>query len=385
MARLLPLFLVLVALLAGCAKRAETAAYESRDDWAGAPPPAPSAAPAPKYAKEDVSADEAAPERSESEPATTPADAPVASAPRMVHYAGWLRLRVTRIEAGVDAVTALAATMGGKVEQIGPDFVSIRVPVARFREAFAAARALGEPLDESISAQDVTEAFVSTDLRLRTARATRDRLQALLARSQDEQEKLQLLREIQRVGEQIDELEAQLATLASLASLSRITVELVPREALAWQGPEDETAELAWIRGLSPFRTDFPVDSKKLDLPVPEGMVRLEVRGRFVAESADGARAWTHRVENEPEGDAAFWLAALEERLARDFAKSERLDIGAWRVLRLVDRSDAPYTWWIAVRVDGGKLHVAQALFPSAAHEERHGAAVRAALVGEAS
>ena len=43
-----------------------------------------------------------------------------------------------------------------------------------------------------------------------------------------EQKKLALIKQIQRVSEEIDRLEGQLRTLDSLANMSRITVELVP-------------------------------------------------------------------------------------------------------------------------------------------------------------
>lgn len=378
-------FLCLLLVLVGCARKSGYPAAEPGyyGDYEEAAEAVYDAAPAAKSGKSEAPPPRpsASPAAGASPPADTPEPEPSpAPAARMVHYDGWLQLRVSRVDAGVDAVKALAERHHGFVEAIGADFVRVRVPAAAFRVALDEARALGDVLDETVSAQDVTEAFTSTDLRLRTARATRDRLQALLARSEDEQERLQLLREIQRVTGEIDELEAQLRTLASLASLSRITVQLVPREALAWQGAEDETAELAWIRALSPFRTDLALEAKKLDVPTPKGLVRLEPRGPFVAESADGTRAWSHRVENTPRGDAAFWLDALATRLGRDFATVERLEVGGWRLLRLVDRSEEPYTWWIAVRVDGDRLLLVQALFPNAAQEARYGDAVRAAL-----
>ena len=105
----------------------------------------------------------------------------------------------------------------------------LRVPVARFEEAMDAVLGSGEVVEKSISAQDVTDAFVAVELRLATLRNTQARLQALLAKSQDEQEKLMLVRQIQRVSEEIDRLEGQSRTLADLADLARINVSLLPR------------------------------------------------------------------------------------------------------------------------------------------------------------
>lgn len=328
---------------------------------------------------DDEMSHEEVPAPQDGEEAGTPA------ATRMVHYDGFARLRVTRVEDGVDQVRAVAEALGGHVERVGSSSVSVRVPVAVFRDAFDQVLELGEVLDKSLTAQDVTDAFTSVDLRLKTAEATRERLQILLARSEEEQEKLQLIRQIQRLTEEIDRLGAQVRTLSGLAELSRISVELVPREALAWQGPEDETAELAWIRDLSPLRTSAPFESKELDLAVPEGMVRLEPRGPYVAESPDGARIWSHRVRNEPQGDAAFWLSALEGRLARDFGAAETETVGGWQVLRLTDKGDDPYTWLLAVRVEGSWLHLVQVMTPSPDATERYDAAIRGLLSGAAA
>jgi hypothetical protein len=311
-----------------------------------------------------------------------PAQAPApAAASRMVHYDGYARLRVARVEDGIADLTRLAASVGGAVERVSGRAVTIRVPVARFQEAFDKALDLGDVLDQSITAEDVTEAFTAVDLRLSTAKATRDRLVVLLAKAEDEQEKLQLVRQIQRVSEQIDVLEAKVRTLADLAARSRITVELVPREALAWQGPDAETAQMAWIRGLSPFRRDIGLDSRKLTLDVPDGMVGLDERRAFVAEAPDGARIWTHSVKNRPLGDAAFWQAAVQGRLGRDFASVQRSVAGDFQVLTLVDRGEDPYTWIVAVRVQGARLEIVQAYLPDPAQAARYGAAVQAILI----
>lgn len=381
------LLLALVAVLSGCAahKRAESAYdYAPSVEMAGGYAEAERSAPSSSSRARDDGWD--ADESVMAEPSPVDAPAPQATATptpaRMVHYDGYASLRVARVEEGVDQVRAVAEELGGHVERVGSDSITVRVPVASFRAAFDRVLTLGEVLDKSLTAQDVTDAFTSVDLRLKTAEATRTRLQALLARAEEEQEKLQLIKQIQRLTEEIDRLQAQVRTLAGLAELSRISVQLQPREALAWQGPEAETAELAWIRQLSPLRTEAPLDDRDLELPVPDGMVRLDEKGPFVAESPDGARIWAWRAENPTEGDAAFWLEALEGRLGRDFASATTQTVGGWQVLRLVDRADPPYTWQVAVRVDGRWLHVVQVFTPSPESTQRHDAAIQAALVG---
>jgi len=290
------LLLLLLLLLPSCAQKM---AYQDSYAYYDEAPPAPAAEVVEDsirmsrkskksgraFSRAESAREMLAPEEPEPE---AKAEAPKAE--RMIHYSGWARLRVTRVDQGADAVAKIASEAGGHVERIGHDHVVVRVPAARFDAVFAQLLGLGEVMEKSISAQDVTEAFQSVELRLQTARTTRDRLVALLAQAEEDEEKLRLLKEIQRVSQQIDAMEAQIRTLSQLASFSRITIELVPREALAWSGAGEPTAEFAWIRALSPFDHDVVRQAKKLRLPVPEGMVALAPRGRFIAESADGSK-----------------------------------------------------------------------------------------------
>jgi hypothetical protein len=339
-------------------------------EYDAAPPPPPPGMPAaPASTQTGGALDTAAPDTA----------GPAAPAPaRMVHYQGTARLRVGKEQEGVDAVVAIATAAGGGVEQQYGSTVVLRVPVAKFRETFDAILRVGEVVSKSIAAEDVTEAFMSVELRLSTATARRDRLVALLAQAKDEAEKLALVQEIQEVTEEIDRLEQQVRTLKRLAEFSRITVQLEPRPALTWQGGAPESAAFAWIRALTPFG-EGPV-GKKLALDAPDGFVALDVKKRFVAESADGARIWSTRLSNDPVGDTAFWTAAAKERLASEFAETKPMDVGPWSGLRLLARSDRPYVWVVLMRASGDELDVVQILYPSEAAETRYGAAVLAVL-----
>lgn len=357
----MPRLLLAMALLVGCAKSAmpmkapmEPASY--------APPPPPPPAPL----------------LSEAEPAPEPS-APASA--RKVHYSGYAHLRATDPEDTLDAVVAIAEEAGGRVEKLASSSVTVRVPVASFDAVFAEITELGDLVDRSISAVDVTEAFAALDLRLQTARASRDRLTALLARATDELEKLALLSEIQRLTLQIDEMDSRIRTLQSLAELSRITVEVQPRQQ---QARRDATlpAGFGWMAALSPFRKDVALSHEALWLDVPEGMVGLGDDEHFVAESADGASVWAHTQPNDPEGDGAFWAEALDEHLSGDFSDAERWTAGDFELIALTDHGEDPYTWWVGVRADGKHRDVVEAWFPSADHLERHEAAVRACIEG---
>ncbi|RMF86576.1 MAG: DUF4349 domain-containing protein, partial [Nitrospirae bacterium] len=240
----------------------------------------------------------------------------------MVHRSGSLDLEVEDVEAARDSVAALAAELGGRVETLTAYAVAIRVPVERFDEAIDRLSELGRVLARSLRAEDVTEVFQATDLRLRTARATLERLQELLAEDRDAETRLELLREIRRLSKEIAALEARARTLRELARLSRIAVTLHARRPEVVLAAAHAVRELAWIDQLSPLETWIAAESRPLRLPVPEGMVALSPRGPLHAESAGGSRFWTHRLERVPRGDADWWVAALRERLAPGHAEA---------------------------------------------------------------
>ncbi len=353
--------------------RKESSRSSSRSrDGAAPPPPAPQSAPVSSTAP--TPEPEPGPEQATEQPA----------AERMVHYDGWARLRVTRVQELLDQVAAMAEELGGKVERMYSGTITVAVPVAGFEAAFAQILSLGDVMDKSITATDVTEAFTSMELRLRTAETTRTRLQALLARAEEEAEKLQLLREIARLTEEIDLMKSQVELLSTLASFSRITIEAVPRQAVGQRSAQEEAWGMGWILQLSPFRQDVVAYAKHLPLEVPEGFVALDIKKRFVAESADGAIIRSGKLDNEPHGDTDFWMAALQQRLESEFASTTVETWGSYRVLELVDGSDEPYVYLLAASAQGKWLQLVEVYYPGKAEQERHGAAVRDVIEGAA-
>jgi len=312
----------------------------------------------------------------------TPSEVPAApKTHRMVHYNGTAQLRVTSPNAAIDLATQLVREQGGFVEHLAGTVLTLRVPVAKFHDVWKALLALGDVISKSTEADDITDAYLAVDLRLQIATAALNHLIALLPKTRNEREKLDLLREIQRLTEEVDGLHSQLVTLASMADFSRITLTFVPHEVNENGAHESDVAALSWIRELSPFHQTVAEAGKKAVLTVPADFVRLKAREHFIAESADQAQIWASRRDNVPHGDDAFWVAALKTRLGPEFASTEEATIGPFRVLRLVDRSDKPYTYVVGVHVDGDRLAVVEIYYPGAEQEKRHRSAVEAALV----
>ncbi|MEZ4240156.1 MAG: DUF4349 domain-containing protein [Myxococcota bacterium] len=399
-----------LALLMACAKKSEPEAYYGDyaqptyggyaggdDDAYDAPAPMAPMAESESYTRADKK--RSAPSRGAPPPPpppppmqanqpAPPPDVPAEPVPaeqaeaRMVHYEGWAALRVANPRDALDAVVAVADAVEGRVERVSGNTAVIRVPVARFDEAWQQVLALGDVQDRSVRADDVTEAFTATELRARTLREVQKRLVELLGKTTQEEEKLRLLAELTRTREELDVIESQLRTLSDLAAMSRISVSVTPREAFSQRGGRPGLDGFGWIAGLSPFRRDA-ADDHRVSVDVPEGLVTLAPRGPLMAESADGTVLWTQRVDNDPVGTSTFWIDAVEDRLATEFAEPARRQVGAWECLTLQEPgADEAYRWDVCVQAVGRKLLVAQAYYPGPEQVERFAAPIEQALGG---
>ena len=82
-----------------------------------------------------------------------------------------------------------------------------------------------EPMiHRNVAAEDVTEQFLDTEVRLKSARAVRDRLQQLLEKATRVEDSLAIERELARINTQIETLENKLKYLRDRVMFSTITV-----------------------------------------------------------------------------------------------------------------------------------------------------------------
>jgi hypothetical protein len=70
--------------------------------------------------------------------------------------------------------------------------------------------------------------------------------------------------------------------------------------------------------------------------------------------------------------------------LQQRFDQVETMSAGDYTVLRLLSREEPRFVYWVAVAVKADKLQLAQAYFPSPAHEQRYRAQLLASLTGGA-
>jgi hypothetical protein len=295
-------------------------------------------------------------------------------------YSGWCRLVVDEVEQAKKELERLAASSGGYVEAVNGAAVSLRVPAARFQEVFAAVQKLGEVTGKAVETYDVSDTLRDQEARLRLAEKARERLYQLLEKTSDVQQRLAVLREIRRLTEEIEQVRVSLELLKNQVALSRITAELEPLR------PEGEARQAGipfrWIAALAPLYPSLPKSAGKAAPKLSDDFAVFSKEKRFRAESPEGTRVRIGTTANAPRGDEGFWQKALLYHLGPRYRSAEALEQGAFRGVLFTSKDTKPYSYLVAVRVQGELLYVFEAFFPDPEALSRRLATVREAVGG---
>ncbi len=316
--------------------------------------------------------------RAEAEPLPLPVDKSLdkknvqKSEKRKVHYNGYIKLRVTKPSLIMKKITDLVIASGGYVELIRGRTATYNVPVDKFTTVFKKVTSLGEVLQKSITAHDISDYFRDTKLRLKIYKMSRKRYLEILKKVTDEKEKIKILKEIQRLNEKIETLTSQLKLLETLASFSKLNVKLEPRQNLSARGNKNEVAEFKWIHRLSPFSRSEASRGKPVKFYVPEGMVELKKNQFWMAESADGTVFWSYKRNNKPKGSQDFWIEAIKVRIEEEFSGVEIFKEGKYKIIKLKSSSEKPYIYMIGVNVEDSELRIFEIYFPTRKQEKRY-------------
>lgn len=163
------------------------------------------------------------------------AESTAPAADRMLVYTGSLGLEVARPDEAAPKFLALVREWQGHLAQQQGSTYSVRIPAARFDEAFGQLKTWGRVLDEQRTASDVTEEFLDLGIRLDNARKSRDRLLALLEKADKVEDILKVEEQLRRLTEEIERMEGRRKFLADQVAMSTLTVTF---RAVADMGPQ---------------------------------------------------------------------------------------------------------------------------------------------------
>jgi hypothetical protein len=146
----------------------------------------------------------------------------------MLVYTASINLAVYLVDQAIGQVEQIAKDNGGFLSSRGDNQIVIRVPRSRFQAALAAVEKTGDVLHRDVRAEDVTDAYMDLEIRIKNARAMRDQLAALLLKA-NVKESLEIERELGRVTEELERMEGQLKLLKDKIAYSTITVTYAAR------------------------------------------------------------------------------------------------------------------------------------------------------------
>ena len=137
-------------------------------------------------------------------------------------YTGAIVLAIYDVEAIQREALSLVEELGGYVSERSSRQMTIRVPAAKFRDTLDELSALGDVLDKSWKAEDVTEEMRDLDIRLRNSLELRNRLEALLEEAESIQEALEIESELERITLEIERIRGTLQNMEDRIAYSTI-------------------------------------------------------------------------------------------------------------------------------------------------------------------
>ena len=167
--------------------------------------------------------------------AAAPAPTPAAEE-RLLIQTGQVAVEVPRPDEVMDSFRTQVTAWGGHLSSQSDRTLVVRVPAARFDEAFAWVKNSGRVLSESRQAQDVTEEFLDLGIRIDNARKSRDRLLEILQKADKVEDILKVEAELRRLTGEIagmggrKKFLADQVTLATLSATFQAVAEAPPKK-----------------------------------------------------------------------------------------------------------------------------------------------------------
>jgi hypothetical protein len=289
----------------------------------------------------------------------------------MIIYSGYLQLRVRRLIEAQDQIQSVVEKRGGYIDSLTKTTIVVRIPGIDFESMMTELAGLGELLSRWVRAQDVTLQFTDLRARLDVAEKSRERLLKLLDKVDDVAERLRILQEIKRLSEQIDTIDSSLAAIRNLVDYFTITIDLVP--ILEADRMDTGLSPFAWIRELRPHLQTMTEGKKAFAIKLPKGFVLFEKEEAYLAQSADTSVIRAASLTNEPKGDNAFWIDAVDFEMTTRQEKIEKSGTEGKFVYRLYENDDVtPRFYLVALTVLEDKIYVIEVFFPNADAKDAH-------------
>lgn len=162
-------------------------------------------------------------------------EAPTPSGP-LIAQTAWLTIVAANFDQASAAVDRLAAGQGGYIQKLATSdriaasrefSATVRVPAAQLGGFLAELRKLGHVEQETRTNEEVTDQYVDLQARLKSARASEQRmLELLTTRTGKLEDVLDAERELARIREEIESMEGQRVLLAHRVNYATVEMQL---------------------------------------------------------------------------------------------------------------------------------------------------------------
>jgi hypothetical protein len=176
------------------------------------------------------------------------AGADSARAPILIYTADYT-MSVFEVTKSLDAVEALAKSVGGYLARRDDTSITIRIPAEKFQDVISGVEKVGDVTHRNVVSEDVTAEYRDLEVQLANLLALRLRFEKLLEKANKVEEALAIEKELGRITGEIERIKGRLKLLTDLAQYSTITVTFAPRVAQSVQeGPF--VLPLPWLGNL---------------------------------------------------------------------------------------------------------------------------------------
>jgi hypothetical protein len=290
---------------------------------------------------------------------------------RMITYDGSITSRSIKPDSLLNKAISLTESLKGYVEVRNEGSVTLRIPVNRFSTVYDSLLKLGEIIDYQRTAEDITDAFRDTDLRVTVLEKTIERYVKLIKLVKEEKDKIALLKEIERLREELETLKVQKSVLALRAEYGKL-VYSVQQITTGFAGIQrsDQIKGFEWLSYLDPINT-YHI-GKILKLTTPDGFVEMKERNFWIAQSPAGSKIWTTVVPNYPSGTSNFWSNAVSFKLKGEFLFVDTSSVSDYRFIKCIPQPGVNFRYYVGLKVVGKEIHLIQCYFPDELQENRY-------------
>jgi hypothetical protein len=265
---------------------------------------------------------------------------------RLVVYNAVVSVVVERISDSISCIQKTVEKMGGYMQEMTSNSITLKVPANKFQDAIAQVEKLGEVIKRDIKGADVTEEMRDLNIRLQNAEQARDKMKSLLEKSNTVEDTLKVEKELERITETIELLKGKIIYLRNKVDYSILTVQFnspVPQENFTAFIPfywvQVLGSELTKPINMATTRESFLsgiFNHAKFDLP--DGYIKyFDNKQSTRAMSADGMMIYVHKEKNYNGGNLEFWSSLVKRMLV----ERRTISIKKQTEIKLKNKKDA--------------------------------------------